>query len=131
VELYCNIDAIANKAIDSKMTPGIQVLVAKRKSYFQKSYGFTYDKAIKVKDSDIYDLASLTKIATLPNVMLQYDQQKINLETTLGTMSPIFKDSNKANINLKICFLITLDWRLEYRFIKPQWTIRNFLRKFF
>jgi hypothetical protein len=33
--------------------------------------------------------------------MLQYDQQKINLETTLGTMSPIFKDSNKAN-NLKI-----------------------------
>jgi hypothetical protein len=61
--------------------------------------------------------------------MLQYDQQKINLET-LGTMSPIFKDSNKANINLKICFL-TLDWRLEYRFIKPQWTIRNFLRKLF
>jgi hypothetical protein len=33
--------------------------------------------------------------------MLQYDQQKINLETTLGTMSPIFKDSNKANINFK------------------------------
>jgi hypothetical protein len=32
---------------------------------------------------------------------------------------------------LKICFLITLDWRLEYRFIKPQWTIRNFLRKLF
>jgi hypothetical protein len=32
--------------------------------------------------------------------MLQYDQQKINLET-LGTMSPIFKDSNKANINFK------------------------------
>jgi CubicO group peptidase (beta-lactamase class C family) len=60
--ILSNIDAIANKAIDSKMTPGIQVLVAKRKSYFSKSYGFhTYDKAIKVKDSDIYDLASLTK----------------------------------------------------------------------
>lgn len=102
--ILSNIDAIANKAIDSKMTPGIQVLVARKgKVIFQKSYGFhTYDKAIKVKDSDIYDLASLTKIvATLPNVMLQYDQQKINLETTLGTMSPIFKDSNKANINFK------------------------------
>lgn len=102
--IMSNIDAIANKAIDSKMTPGIQVLVARKgKVIFQKSYGYhTYDKAIKVKDSDIYDLASLTKIvATLPNVMLQYDQQKINLETTLGTMSPIFKDSNKANINFK------------------------------
>ncbi|MFV8333391.1 glycoside hydrolase family 3 N-terminal domain-containing protein [Flavobacterium sp. GSP14] len=102
--ILSNIDAIANKAIDGKMTPGIQVLVARKgKVIYQKSYGFhTYDKAIKVKDSDIYDLASLTKIvATLPNVMLQYDQQKINLETTLGTVSPIFKDSNKANINFK------------------------------
>ena len=98
------IDAIATKAIDGKMTPGIQVLVARKgKVIYQKSYGFhTYDKTIKVKDSDIYDVASLTKIlATLPNVMLQYDQQKINLETTLETMSPIFKDSNKANINFK------------------------------
>jgi hypothetical protein len=34
--ILSNIDAIANKAIDSKMTPGIQVLVAKRKSYFSK-----------------------------------------------------------------------------------------------
>lgn len=102
--ILSNIDAIANKAIDGKMTPGIQVLVARKgKVIYQKSYGFhSYDKAIKVKDSDIYDLASLTKIvATLPNVMLQYDQQKINLETTLGTMSPIFKDSDKANINFK------------------------------
>jgi CubicO group peptidase (beta-lactamase class C family) len=61
--ILSNIDAIANKAIDSKNTPGIQVLVAEKEKLFSKSYGFhTYDKAIKVKDSDIYDLASLTKI---------------------------------------------------------------------
>lgn len=98
------IDAIANKAIDGEMTPGIQVLVARKgKVIYQKSYGHhTYDKTIAVQDSDIYDVASLTKIlATLPNVMLQYDQQKINMESTLGLMSPIFKDSNKANINFK------------------------------
>nr|WP_315179674.1 glycoside hydrolase family 3 N-terminal domain-containing protein [uncultured Flavobacterium sp.] len=103
-EILSKIDAIANKAINGKMTPGIQVLVARKgKVIYQKSFGYhTYDKTIKVQDSDIYDVASLTKIlATLPNVMLQYDQQKINLETTLGTMSPIFKDSNKANINFK------------------------------
>ncbi len=103
-EILSKIDGIANKAINGKMTPGIQVLVARKgKVIYQKSFGHhTYDKTIKVQDSDIYDVASLTKIlATLPNVMLQYDQQKINLETTLGTMSPIFKDSNKANINFK------------------------------
>ncbi|MFV8369985.1 glycoside hydrolase family 3 N-terminal domain-containing protein [Flavobacterium sp. LB2R40] len=102
--ILSKIDTIANKAINTKMTPGIQVLVARKgKVIYQKSFGHhTYDKTIKVQDSDIYDVASLTKIlATLPNVMLQYDQQKINLETTLGTMSPIFKDSNKANINFK------------------------------
>lgn len=102
--ILSKIDSIANKAINAKMTPGIQVLVARKgKVIYQKSFGYhTYDKSIKVQDSDIYDVASLTKIlATLPNVMLQYDQQKINLETTLETMSPIFKDSNKANINFK------------------------------
>ncbi|MBG6187594.1 glycoside hydrolase family 3 N-terminal domain-containing protein [Flavobacterium sp. CAN_S2] len=102
--ILSKIDGIANKAINAKMTPGIQVLVARKgKVIYQKSFGYhTYDKSIKVQDSDIYDVASLTKIlATLPNVMLQYDQQKINLETTLATMSPIFKDSNKANINFK------------------------------
>ena len=102
--ILSKIDAIAYKAIDGKMTPGIQVLVARKgKVIYQKSFGFhTYDKLIKVKDSDIYDVASLTKIlATLPNVMLQYDQQKINLETTLEMMLPIFKNSNKATINFK------------------------------
>ena len=103
-EILAKIDGIANKAINAKMTPGIQVLVAKDgKVIYQKSFGYhTYDKIIKVQNSDIYDVASLTKIlATLPNVMLQYDQHKINLETTLGTMSPVFKGSNKQNINFK------------------------------
>ncbi|MDD2675797.1 MAG: glycoside hydrolase family 3 N-terminal domain-containing protein [Flavobacterium sp.] len=102
--ILSKIDGIANKAINAKMTPGIQVLVARKgKVIYQKSFGYhTYDKSIKVQDSDIYDVASLTKIlATLPNVMLQYDQKNINLETTLGSMSPIFKDSNKTNINFK------------------------------
>ena len=103
-EILSKIDGIANKAINGKMTPGIQVLVARKgKVVYQKSFGYhTYDKTIKVQNSDIYDVASLTKImATLPNVMVQYDHQKINLETTLGTMLPIFKNSNKATINFK------------------------------
>jgi beta-glucosidase-like glycosyl hydrolase/CubicO group peptidase (beta-lactamase class C family) len=98
------IDILAKKAISAKMTPGIQVLVARNgKVIYQKSFGYhTYDTALKVLDSDIYDVASLTKIlATLPNVMLQYDQEKINLESTLGSMSPIFKNSDKQDIHFK------------------------------
>ncbi|MFV5693641.1 glycoside hydrolase family 3 N-terminal domain-containing protein [Flavobacterium sp. LT1R49] len=102
--ILSKIDLIAKKAISARMTPGIQVLVARNgKVIYQKSFGYhTYNNDLKVLDSDIYDVASLTKIlATLPNVMQQYDQQKINMETTLGTMSPIFKNTNKQDIRFK------------------------------
>lgn len=98
------IDKIANKAIEAKMTPGIQVLVARKgKVIYQKSFGYqTYSKQVKVKNSDLYDVASLTKmVATLPNVMQVYDKNKVNLETTLGEMLSEFKNSNKAAITFK------------------------------
>ncbi|MFI0489890.1 glycoside hydrolase family 3 N-terminal domain-containing protein [Flavobacterium sp.] len=102
--ILSKIDAFAKKAIDGKMTPGIQVLVARKgKVIYQKSYGFhTYENTVKVINSDLYDVASVTKIlATLPNIMQLYDQNKINLETTLGTMLPNFNDSDKKNIHFK------------------------------
>ncbi len=38
--ILSKIDAVAQKAIDGKMTPGMQVLVARKGSIiFQKSYG--------------------------------------------------------------------------------------------
>jgi beta-glucosidase-like glycosyl hydrolase/CubicO group peptidase (beta-lactamase class C family) len=98
------IETIAQKAIDGKMAPGMQILVARKgKVIYQKSFGYhTYDKGLKVINTDLYDVASLTKIlSTLPNVMLQYDQHKINMETTLGSMLPIFKNSNKQDIHFK------------------------------
>lgn len=98
------IDAIAKKAIDKKMTPGIQVLVARKgKVVYQKSFGYhTYENAVKVANSDIYDIASLTKIvSTLPNVMQQYDRKAITMETTLGSMLPIFQNSDKKDIHFK------------------------------
>jgi beta-N-acetylhexosaminidase len=103
-DILLKIEAIANKAIDNKMTPGAQILVARKgKVIYQKSFGYhTYDKDIKVKNSDIYDLASITKIvSTLPNVMLQYDAKKINLETTLGEMIPKARGTDKDSIKFK------------------------------
>lgn len=98
------IDDVANLAISKKMTPGIQILVARKgKVIYQKSFGYhTYENCEKVLNSDVYDVASMTKIlATLPIVMQQYDQQKINMTTTLGAMLPLFKNSDKQDINFK------------------------------
>ena len=98
------IEKLAQKAIDGKMAPGMQVLVARKgKVIYQKSFGFqTYDNQTKVKNSDLYDVASLTKmVATLPNVMQLYDKKKVTLETTLGDMLPMFKGSNKQPMTFK------------------------------
>ncbi|MCZ8329797.1 MAG: serine hydrolase [Flavobacterium sp.] len=103
-EKLAQIDKIAQKAIDGKMAPGMQVLVARKgKVIYQKSFGYqTYDKQTKVNNDDLYDVASLTKmIATLPNVMQQFDNGKVTLETTLGDMLHQFRKSNKSEITFK------------------------------
>ncbi|MCV9932581.1 serine hydrolase [Flavobacterium sp. LS1R47] len=102
--ILSKIDAIAQKAIDGKMTPGMQVLVARKGSViFQKSYGSqTYDNTRKVTNSDLYDVASISKmISTLPNVMQLYDNEKVNLDTKLKDMVPLFAKTNKENITFK------------------------------
>ncbi|RKS03221.1 glycoside hydrolase family 3 N-terminal domain-containing protein [Flavobacterium sp. 102] len=98
------IEKIANKAIDGKMTPGVQVLVARKgKVIYQKSFGHhTYENKTRVKNTDLYDVASLTKmVATLPNVMQLYDHQRVTLETKLDEMLPEFKGSNKQHMTFK------------------------------
>jgi beta-N-acetylhexosaminidase len=98
------IETYAKKAIDGKMTPGMQILVARKgKVIYQKSFGHhTYKKLTKVQNSDIYDVASITKmVSTLPNVMQLYDKGIVNLETRLGEMLPLFKNSNKDSITFK------------------------------
>ncbi|WP_296682728.1 glycoside hydrolase family 3 N-terminal domain-containing protein [Flavobacterium sp.] len=98
------IDALVQKAITGKMTPGAQVVVARKgKVIYQKAFGnYTYDSDVKVTNETIFDVASVSKIiGTLPNVMQQYDQQKVNLESTLGSMVPIFANSDKKDIRFK------------------------------
>jgi CubicO group peptidase (beta-lactamase class C family) len=87
------------------MTPGAQILVARKgKVIYQKSFGTqTYEPASpKISNSDLYDIASLTKIiGTLPVFMEAYESQKLTKETELNVLLPEFKGSNKAHITLK------------------------------
>jgi len=98
------IDSIAKVVIDSAMAPGLQVLVARYgKVVYRKNFGYyTYDKRKKVTDESIYDLASVTKIlGGLPMIMKAEEEGKFNLETTLGDLMPVLKDSNKDTITVK------------------------------
>ena len=98
------IDSIVNYAINEKMTPGVQLLVAKKgKIIHKKNYGYhTYSKKIKVSDSSLYDVASLTKIlSTLPLIMELEEKGIVDLNSKLGMMIPELESSNKSNITLK------------------------------
>lgn len=103
-KILAKIDALAQKAIDGKMTPGMQILVARKgKVFYQKSFGYhEYNKETKVTNQDVYDVASLTKIlSTLPSLMQLYDKHKIKMDTKLGDMLPIFAKTDKKDIHLK------------------------------
>ncbi len=98
------IDSIVDFALTEKMAPGLQLIVARKgKVIFNKNYGYhTYNKFKKVKGTDIYDLASLTKIlATLPMIIEMKDKGIVSLNTKVGEMLPSFKGSNKEHITVR------------------------------
>lgn len=98
-----DIDSIVVDAIRKGTMPGCQVLAAKNGTvFYEKSFGFhTYDETQPVLNTDIYDIASITKIAgTLPAVMKLYDEGKLDLKAKLTTYLPDLKKSNKKNIVL-------------------------------
>ncbi|NRA91439.1 MAG: serine hydrolase [Psychroserpens sp.] len=98
------VDSIAQHAVDQKMTPGIQLVIARKgKVVYNKNFGYhTYDKKQPVKFEDVYDVASLTKIiATLPLVMELEEKKVFSLDTKLSKLLPEYADSNKDKVTLK------------------------------
>jgi CubicO group peptidase (beta-lactamase class C family) len=86
VQLYRKVDSLMDLGINQQAFPGAQLLVAyKGKTLFHHAYGFhTYDSLERVERRDLYDLASVTKIAAaLPALM------KLNQEGTLNLDSPL------------------------------------------
>jgi CubicO group peptidase (beta-lactamase class C family) len=98
------LDSFANHAIAAKMTPGIQLLVARKgKVIYNKNFGHhTYQKVQKVSSKNVYDLASLTKIlVTVPLLMELVESGIITLEDRLGDLLPKYKGTDKEGITLK------------------------------
>lgn len=99
--LYDRIDSLVKQAIEAKAIPGCQVFVARdKKVVMYKAYGLQqYSDTVKVNRTDLYDLASITKISSaLPALMKLHDEGKFDLEASIDNYLPYFKNSNKADV---------------------------------
>ena len=97
------IDSVANLVLEKKMAPGLQILVARHGVVvYEKSFGFHTDKKNNaVKNIDVYDVASLTKIlASLPMMIKAEEDKKIKLTSTIKSILPTFKNSNKDTLTV-------------------------------
>ncbi|KAF0238775.1 MAG: hypothetical protein FD181_776 [Prolixibacteraceae bacterium] len=97
------IDSLAYLGINNGAYPGCQVLIAKDGNViFHKTYGYhTYDKKMPVKETDLYDWASITKVTgPLPAIMKLVDEKKLDIDQPLCKYWPDFKNSNKENIKI-------------------------------
>ncbi len=104
-DLY-RIDSIAMNGINEHAYPGCQVLIAKSgKVIYNKSFGHhTYEKKRAVLNSDIYDLASITKIsASVLSIMRLQDENKFNLDLNLcDYLDDLIPDSSiYINLNMR------------------------------
>ena len=103
-DIFNKVDSIINSAIQNKITPGCQILFAVgNKVVFDKSFGyFTYDSTHAVSNSDLYDIASITKVAsTSLGAMHLYDKNKLDLEAKVSKYLPELKKSNKKDITIR------------------------------
>lgn len=102
-KLY-EISRIIKEAIRIKATPGANILIARNgKIIFNNQYGYhTYDKKRRVKISDLYDIASVTKIVgTLPIIMKLYEDKELKLDDNIGKYVKWLRYSDKNSLLLK------------------------------
>ena len=102
---FAKLDSIIEATLSIKATPGCQVLVAKDgQVIYERSFGrHTYDKnGISVKNSDLYDIASITKIvASTALVMKLVEDGKLDIDKTLGEYIDLPEGCNKKDLIIK------------------------------
>ncbi|SJN42321.1 Beta-N-acetylglucosaminidase [Sphingobacterium sp. JB170] len=102
------IDAITAEGIKGRGAPGMVVMVVKDgQVIFEKGYGaHTYRGIVPTKKSDIFDMASISKIVgTTPVVMHLQETHAIDLDSTMGYYLWQAKQTNKKDIPLRSVLL--------------------------
>ena len=108
-DMLAGVDTIMNEGIKTHSTPGGVVLIAKDgQVIFHKAYGkHTYNGQETTMPGDLFDLASVTKVsATTPAIMRLYDQDLINLDSTISKYVATTRDvPDKQDILIKEALL--------------------------
>ena len=95
---------LLEQSVKEKAWPGCVLLGAKDgKIFIQEAVGYhTYDKNRKMRRSDIFDIASITKvIATTSGIMKLYDNGQLHLDKKVVDYIPEFKGTKKKYQKIK------------------------------
>lgn len=98
------VDRIMNEAVfDSTFPGGVVAVVKDGVIAYEKPFGYhTYEKTKKVRSSDIYDLASITKVmATTTAVMKLIDENKLALDDHVSDYLPAYETDDKKEITIR------------------------------
>ncbi|MFP4096323.1 MAG: serine hydrolase [Cyclobacteriaceae bacterium] len=121
-EVLTGIDSLAQWAISEKMTPGCQVLVARKgKIIYEKGFGYqTYEEEAPITPETIYDIASVSKVAaTLQAIMFLQERGSIELDEKVSTYLPELKGTDKEKMTVREVLL----HRAGLRSFIPFWSM--------
>lgn len=106
-KVFKKIDQMAQQAITDSVTPGMQILIARKgKVVYHKPFGFMrYEKKTPIQWFNRYDLASLTKIlASVPLAMVEHEKDSLFLSTPIAKLLHDYEYSNKSEMNFRALF---------------------------
>ncbi len=103
------IDKIAYEGISRGAFPGCQIFVARQgKVIYNKSFGFhSYAKRRRLRNNDIFDLASVTKIAATTMAAMKMNSDKSL--TISDKLSRFFKDKHIDYTRIKPDTIVNID----------------------
>ena len=104
------VDDIVRTGIDAKAYPGCQVLVAvDGQVVMNKAYGHTtYARTQRVRTDDLYDLASITKVASTTLALMELvDEGKVDMDKPLGHYLPELDDVSVAHARMGLRDILT------------------------
>lgn len=106
--LESKIESITADAISGMAAPGMVVMVVKNgQVLIKQAFGsHTYSGDVPTEEDDIFDLASISKIAgTTPVIMHLYEQKLLDLDSTMGAYLWQARSTNKESVSLRSVML--------------------------
>ena len=104
------VDDVVRTGIDAKAYPGCQVLVAvDGQVVMNKAYGHTtYARTQRVRTDDLYDLASITKVASTTLALMKLvDEGKVDMDKPLGHYLPELDDIYTSHARMGLRDILT------------------------